>query len=223
MMIPRRMLIVLTLCLSLTVVGVYAHTVFSNPAFGWRVDNSTGYFYLAEPITYLSYSINGTGGLVDFSEFTWNPTGAYWPRLGFISEDLNSNTTITSITTNIITFTTNSTYVRIWSPDHGSPILSTNGSFIYDPIWAVTTVTITTPPHTVVVTWDPLPPTVDLSVYYAAFALAGIGIVVMAAVFLISIIQNPENINTGAATAILIFTLILTLGVYIFTQVAAVL
>jgi hypothetical protein len=223
MKLQRRWLVALTLFLSLTVVGVYAHTVFSNPAFGWRVDNSTGYVYLAKPITYLSYSINGTGGLVDFSEFTWTPTGAYWARLGFISEDLNSNTTITSITTNIITFTTNSTIIRIWSPDHGSPISTTNGSFSYDPMWAVTTVTITTPPHTVVLTWDPLPPTVDLSVYYAAFALAGIGIVIMAAVFVISIIQNPESINTGAATAILIFTLILTLGVYIFSQVAAVL
>jgi len=208
---------------SLSVGMAFALVSFNSPDFAWDASNVTGAFYLKSPCTFQSFSTTGTGGLTDFNTFTWTPTGATWPRVGFSQDMPGAYMNITSVTTNIITFVTNSTTVRIWSPDHGSPISTTNGSFVYDSMWAVTTVTITTPPHTVVLTWDPLPPTVDLSVYYAAFALAGIGIVIMAAVFVISIIQNPESINTGAATAILIFTLILTLGVYIFSQVAAVL
>lgn len=217
-----RVALLLITLFAFGVAVAYAPTI-NNPDLALACSNATGVVYLKGSATFTSMSLTGTGGIVDFSGFRWDPTGVTPGRIGFITDGLGDMMNVTSLNTMELIYRYEGGVgqtQRIWSPDWGEPVSITGGVMAYDSTWAVTTVTVNDPDGegTVVIRWSGggVPDEVDFSLYYTAFTLLSAAIVILAAVAVIMALTGGGDV-LGVALAVSVFAVIGVIGVWILT------
>jgi hypothetical protein len=163
------------------------------------------------PCSFTGNTTLGTGGIVDYNNFHWNATGSTWPRLGLTCDTGMETWSITSVNATSIMFIPSSAFAigRIWAPDQTAGIsYVTNGTAVWDPVFAVLTVTPDGAGR-VVVTWNPMGATPGAPsgvVQGAAISASQLLVIVM----IVTLLKKPEEwrIIIGA-TVMLIVVLIL--------------
>lgn len=87
-----------------------------------RVNVAQGYSTTSKNLYFTAYSRFATGDINDFLNVKLGSTGYVMPRLGWCSDTLASNLTLTSITVNTVTYQVDAAGTqRIWCPDRGEP------------------------------------------------------------------------------------------------------
>jgi hypothetical protein len=115
---------------------------------------SQGYTTWSSNLYFTGFSKAATGDILDFSSVKLGSTGYVMPRLGFCTDNVGVNMTVTSITQQYMMYTTTGAGTqRIWCPDRGEPydITGESGS-TWDAVNQVVNIS-TGGASTVTVTW----------------------------------------------------------------------